>query len=129
MCGTEFKNYNHFAAQFGDDADSFMAARGHYGNQSRDLIRHYSTDLGFKYLSADSKESFNTVIDEFLDTNYNASPILLEIFTISNDESDALKLINNTIEVEVKHSAVKQAARSLLGDKGVDKIKKIIRGK
>lgn len=128
-CGTEFKNYNHFAAQFGDDADSFMAARGHYGNQSRDLIRHYSTDLGFKYLSADSKESFNTVIDEFLDTNYNASPILLEIFTISNDESDALKLINNTIEVEVKHSAVKQAARSLLGDKGVDKIKKIIRGK
>ena len=25
-CGTEFKNYSHFAAQFGDDANEFMAA-------------------------------------------------------------------------------------------------------
>ena len=27
--GTEFKNYNHKAAAFGDDADAFIAARGH----------------------------------------------------------------------------------------------------
>lgn len=45
--GTEFRNYNHFATRFGDDANRFMAAAGHCGNKSHLLVRHYAVDLSF----------------------------------------------------------------------------------
>ena len=56
--GTEFRNYNHIGAKFGDNADQYIAAAGHYGNQSRDLIRHYAVDMGFEYLKAENKEEY-----------------------------------------------------------------------
>lgn len=40
--GTEFRNYNHPAARFGESADAYMAAYGHYGKKSHDLMRHYT---------------------------------------------------------------------------------------
>lgn len=84
--GTEFKNYNHRAAQFGDDADAFMAARGHYGRQSRDLVRHYASDLGFEYLCASNKEEYLEVVGKFVDPEIRDRPIFLEVFTNSEDE-------------------------------------------
>lgn len=48
--GTEFRQYNHHASYFGDSADEFVAAAGHYGNQSPKLVKHYAEDLGFEYL-------------------------------------------------------------------------------
>lgn len=123
-CGTEFKNYNHFGAQFGEDADQFIAARGHYGKQSKDLIKHYAQDLGFVYLSADSKQEFADAVDRFLDVEQKEYPVIFEVFTNSEDESNALRLINDAIEV--KPNTVKKAARSILGDRGVTAIKKIV---
>ena len=60
--GTEFKNYDHKAAKFGEEADAYMAARGHYGNRSRNLLRHYAEDLGYEYMSASDKEEFLSLI-------------------------------------------------------------------
>ena len=57
-CGTEFKMYSHTAFQFGEEADGFMAAAGHYGARSRDLVKGYATALGFEYLSAAGKDDF-----------------------------------------------------------------------
>ena len=122
--GTEFKNYNHKAARFGDDADAFMAARGHYGAQSRDLLRHYATDLGFEYLSAEDKEGYLAVLDRFVDPEPHDRPMLLEVFTDSQDESDAIKLLHS-IEVDAR-GAAKSAVKSILGDKGIKAAKKIL---
>ena len=36
----------------------YIAAAGHYGNQSRTLVRDYAKNLGINYLSASSKEDF-----------------------------------------------------------------------
>ena len=92
--GTEFKNYNHFEANFGDTADSFIAARGHYGNQSEFLVRHYSEDLGFIYLSAKNKKDFFNNVGLFI-TEKLDKPILFEVFTSSFDESTALRLLKS----------------------------------
>lgn len=122
--GTEFRNYNHPAAKFGEDADQFMAAAGHYGQKSIDLIKHYSTDLGFKYLSAHNKEEFIECAKEFFNSDVQSQPIVFEVFTDSKDESDALYIMNN-----LKSNATgnaKNIARSILGDKGVQAIKKVI---
>lgn len=122
--GTEFKNYNHKAARFGDDADAFMAARGHYGSQSRELLRHYATDLGFEYLSAEDKDGYLAVLDRFVDPQPHDRPLLLEVFTDSADESDAIRALRS-VERDAK-GAAKNAVKGILGDKGVRAAKKIL---
>lgn len=122
--GTEFKNYNHRAAQFHEQADFFIAARGHNGNKSRNLVRHYAEDLGFSYLKAEDKKEFSSNIEAFLDPNVDGPSIVFEVFTDSVDESDALKMINS-IESDAV-SGMKSIAKSILGDKGVAFVKRIL---
>lgn len=128
--GTEFRNYDHPGARFGEAADEFIAAADHYGKQSRDLVRHYAEDLGFRYLSAANKEEFQAAKDEFLSTNIGDSPILLECFTNSEDESNALQTIRNIIKLP-EPSMVQKAktmVASVVGEKGINAINKL-RGK
>ena len=47
--GTEFRHYSHPASILKEDADPFVAAAGHYGNKSGELVKHYAQDLGFEY--------------------------------------------------------------------------------
>ncbi|NMA74585.1 MAG: 2-succinyl-5-enolpyruvyl-6-hydroxy-3-cyclohexene-1-carboxylate synthase, partial [Bacteroidales bacterium] len=59
--GVEFKNFDNLASEFGDSANDFIAGAGHFGNQSRSLVKNYSENLGFEYLSASNKEEFEQV--------------------------------------------------------------------
>ena len=125
--GTEFRNYTHPGAAFGEDADRFIAAGGHFGRKSPNLIKHYAQDLGFKYLTASTKEELLKVAPEFVDTKNLKSPVLLEVFTNSEDESDALKLVNTAVvngSLQIKH-AIKDTARSVLGGKLISSLKKL----
>ncbi|MBY5937705.1 2-succinyl-5-enolpyruvyl-6-hydroxy-3-cyclohexene-1-carboxylate synthase [Marinobacter nauticus] len=124
--GTEFRQYNHVAAHFGDQADEFISASGHYGNKSPTLIKHYAQDLGFKYLCASSKEEYTAVYPEFLATEAGVRPLVFEVFTNSEEESRALEMIRN-IKRDYKKSA-KAAARRVLGDRSVGAINKFLKG-
>ena len=95
--GTEFRQYNHMASAFGDDADRYMAAAGHYGNKSPLLVKHYAEDLGFTYICASDKESFEKVYLQFLTPEISSKPILFEVFTNNVDESNALKMIRTCV--------------------------------
>lgn len=128
--GTEFRNYNHPCARFGEDADAYMAAAGHYGHQSRELVKHYAQDLGFEYLSAGNKEEFMANVDCFFNPEMVDRPILFEVFTDSQDESDAIKAMHEIkmstdSSFKAKHAA-EQAIRGAIGEKGVKTIKKIL---
>ncbi len=122
--GTEFRNYNHPAARFGEDADLYMAAAGHYGKQSPILVKHYAEDLGFEYMSASNKEEYFTCVERFLMPKMTERPMVFEVFTDSQCESDALRIMNN-LEVSAVGSA-KQLAKNILGEKGVKAVKKIL---
>lgn len=120
--GAEFHLYSHPASRFGEAAGRFIAADGHFGNASRELVKHYVTDLGMKYLSADSKESFVEVVEEFLDENDRS--VVLECFTTPKDESDAHRLIN-TVNPPPKTLKNEVAAVLPSGVKSV--LKKVLR--
>lgn len=122
--GTEFKNYNNNAAALGDAADAYIAARGHYGNKSHQLLKHYSQDLGFEYMSADNKKEFLEFLSRFTTVEQTDRPMLFEIFTDSQNESDALRMIS-TLETNVAGVA-KGAVKGLLGERGVNTIKRIL---
>lgn len=126
-CGTEFKNYTHLAYQFGPKADDYIAARGHFGKQSRSLIKHYAIDLGFQYLSAESKEEFLTSMEVFVSPQMCDKPILFEVFVSSEDESEALRLMNE-IETSTK-GELKQTIKKVIGPKATEAVKNLINRK
>lgn len=122
--GTEFKNFNHNAAAFGSSADEFHAAGGHFGKKSKTLVKHYAEDLGFEYLSASNKDEFISAYQHFFKVKITDQPMLFEIFTDSQEESDALETITGfCITAEGK---AKQVVKEVLGDKGVRFMKKIL---
>lgn len=122
--GNEFRNYNHPCYFLGDDADEFVAAAGHYGNKSFDLVKHYATGLGYEYLTAKDKESFISVIDRFLTPEITNRPIIMEVFTETDNESNALETILK-MEIDKKH-AIKQAIKGIVGDGTIKTAKKIL---
>lgn len=124
--GQEFRTYGHRAAQFGEDTDKYIAAAGHYGNKSKNLIKHYAEDLGFKYLTADSKDSFDAVYNYFLANEDVGSPILFEVFTDNENETEATKIITGLNGEPV--TGAKQIAKQILGDKGVKTLKSFLKG-
>ena len=127
--GNEFRNYNHPCHFLGKEADRYVAAAGHYGNKSHQLVKDYATDLGYEYLTASGKEEFNSVIDRFLTSETTDNPMLLEVFTETDDESDALEqTLNILVDPKQKmKQAIKNTAKELLGDSGVELVKKVMK--
>ena len=95
-CGGEFNMYNNPGSQFGTETNNFIAAGGHFGRQSPELVKHFAQDLGFAYLSASNKEEFSKQITQFIDPKMDRS-IIFECFTQPHDESNALKLLNTIV--------------------------------
>lgn len=96
--GAEFKLYCYPGSKLGEDVNNYIAAGGHYGKKSKYLLKHYSEDLGFKYLSAFTKEEFNDAIDLFTNPQITDKPIFFEVFTTPEDDSEALKIIRNLVK-------------------------------
>lgn len=64
--GVEFHTYKHSASKFGEDTDKYIAAYGHNGKQSPSLVKGISESLGFRYISAHSKEEFIQKHSDFI---------------------------------------------------------------
>ena len=124
--GTEFKNYWHLGAIFGDKTDDFIAAGGHYGRKSKKLVKHYAEDLGFEYLSASNEEEFDNVTSRFVDPAMHEKPMLLEVFTDSQKESDALKIVRNIVSGNIKYQA-KTIIKKHVSASTISKVKRILR--
>lgn len=120
--GVEFRNYRHPSAAFGEDADLYMAAAGHFGNQSADLVKHYVTDLGFYYASAATKEEFIKLEDQLLSPEVQDKPMLIEVFTATEGERKALEMMSNIFH----EKGAKQLAKSILGKDGVRCVKNFL---
>lgn len=126
--GTEFRNYNHKGARFGEDADAFIAAGGHYGNKSPELIKHFAQDLGYQYITASNKEEFLQAYPAFVDPQIQHS-IIFEVFTDSKDEDDALYAINHLVTPTTKESFIqdlKESVAKFIGPKGTQIVKSIM---
>lgn len=126
--GAEFKLYSHPAYAFGDAGDAYMAAAGHFGSKSPDLIRHYAEDLGFEYLTASSKEEFLQAVKRFTLPEMTEHSMIFEVFTDSSDESDAIYAMNHIVSnatAKTKDMA-KKLIKSVAGEKGVAAVKNLL---
>lgn len=99
--GTEFRKFDHPCMIFGEDADPYMAAAGHFGSQSKDLVRLYAQNLGFEYLTAASKDDFLSKYEKFVKPNITNQPLIFEVFTNTNSESEAIDAYRHIIKDEL----------------------------
>lgn len=124
--GGEFKITPHKCKLFGDDADKYMNAKGHFGNKSPNLVKHIAEDLGFEYITAADKDSFNANVHRFVDPKVGEKSIIFEVFTDALIEDEAFLAISH-IRTDIKGKA-KETAKKVLGEKGI-KFAKSIFGK
>ena len=129
--GAEFQLYNHFCHIFGDDTKKFIAADGHNGHQSHDLLKHIAQDLNYEYLSADNKSEFLKSLERFTCNQITEHAMIFEVFTTPENDSDALKMMS-TIEVnaeKVFKKGLVSGIRMVAGDSGLNKVKSFIKRK
>ena len=134
--GNEFRNYAHPCYFLGEEAEDYVAAARHYGNKSDVLVKNYAENLGYEYLTANNKEAFLSVVDRFIMPNITERPMLLEVFTDTQNESDALEQILNYLDgdedilkiISKAKSTVKNVIRGSLGDNRIKAIKGFIKG-
>ena len=112
------------SAGMGDDTYPYVAAKGHFGSKSKDFVRHIAEDLGFEYLSASDKEEYLDVLPRFTQAELTEKPMLLEVFTEDALENEALEIMRNLETTAV--GSMKQLAKNILGEKGVQAVKKIL---
>lgn len=122
--GAEFKISQHFCYTFHDDADKYMAAAGHFGAKSPSLVKHFSEDLGFQYLSASNKEEFLDALDIFTNPEITERPMILEVFTTHENENEALDCMTSIL-FDAKHKLA-ATIRSVAGEKSIGVIKSIL---
>ena len=124
--GQEFKNPDNRASVsgLGEKTNPFISAEGHFGAKSDRLVRDYATDLGFKYLSAKNKKEYLKQLDQFTDSEIK-KPMLFEVFVDSRDETKAYEMMR---EIEQSSAGrAKNVVKNLVGEKNLQKIKKVIK--
>lgn len=110
---------------FGDEfTGKYIAANNHFGNSSRELVKHFSTDLGMNYLSADNKEEFDRNYETFVNPSISNEAILFEVFLEEHADRVGFDYINNISTIG--GAGARDLAKSVLGEKGIKAVKKII---
>jgi len=122
--GTEFTQYGHAGSDFGLSANRFIAAGGHFGRQSKALVRNYAENLGFEYIAISDKSDIVAASARFLMPEPRERPILIEAFVNSEDESDALRTIKS-LDASRKSDA-KNLAKTMLGPQRILAIKRVL---
>lgn len=121
--GQQFRNFDHPASTLGDQTNKFVAAAGHYGPKSPNVIKHFAQDFGFKYFAATTKEEFNSVIPNFFE---NGNSIIIEAFISEKEEGEALSLLRNILPYhEGVVSSVKKAVVGTIGSENAHKLKSL----
>lgn len=93
------------------------------------LVKNYAENLGYEYLTASNKDEFKASMGRFLMDDIAEKPILIEVLTETDDESNALEMTLNCMidfKTEVKNK-LRKTVKDVIGQKGIDTIKKVIK--
>lgn len=123
--GQQFRNTDSSGYQFGYDVNKYMAAGGHYGNQSRVLVKHYTEDLGFEYISAQSKEEYSKKLNRFITVQKRDKPVVFEVFLSEILETEAMRIMLHIEERTLQKG--KKIVANIVGDDAVNAVVKFLK--
>ena len=82
--------------------------------------------LGFKYLSANSKEAVDEAVKELCDTSLN-QPVLMEVFTTINSDINSIKEYYSTLDRRTfTEKLIVKVAKKILSPNMKETIKKVV---
>ncbi len=119
--GDEFRVYDNPTGFMGEMVRPYIAAEGHYGHQSKTLVKSFSESLGYKYIVADDKQSFNSVVNDFVDPEIKQS-IIFEVMIRPEDDTEALDTIKHILVNTQNFSLKKRLKTAIKESIGEDKI-------
>jgi 2-succinyl-5-enolpyruvyl-6-hydroxy-3-cyclohexene-1-carboxylate synthase len=122
--GTEFKLKSHSASTLGDAADTFIAAGGHFGNQSRDLVQSYASSLGMEYIAISGKQESKTAFAKLLSVEKRERPILVEAFVDSAKDAEALQIMKTSDKNW--NTKARRIVKDILGPQKINAAKRIL---
>lgn len=123
--GFEMRHRDNRGDVFDGEADILFAAAGHFGNKSRTVLKHFSEDLGFEYITAESKNDYLENLAYFTDASMHDKPLLFEVFIDEKDENESYDLTQYIIRD--MSSTAKGKVKSILGEKNTQKLKEILK--
>ncbi len=100
--------------------DAFISANGHNGS-----AKGWAENCGFQYLTASSKDDFNIVKNTFV--NRSDKPILLEVFTLEDDEVLAMNEFIAANHIETAQKRVNKVLKNIIGETGIKVVKQILK--
>lgn len=112
--GIEFRNYCHPASlSLGNNVEPFIAAKGHFGNKINSAVKELCKKANIEYYPVLSKEDFNKIIANIISSR-NQQPLIVECFTESVDESEALRIFRQLKKDSKRYiSKLKSVARAI----------------
>lgn len=123
--GTEFTQHGHPGAAYGPGANAFVAADGHFGRKSPDLVRGYVEALGFEYHAIHSKQDGVAAMSRLVSPEGRERPVLVEAFVDAEDESRALQMMRN-LDPDKPAGGAKMVVKELIGQDNINKAKRIL---
>jgi len=123
--GSEFHYHGNPGSMFMPETPKYISAGGHYGNQSRKIVKHIAEDWGYQYISASSKDEFLNSMQLFFTDEVQEKPFIFEVFTNVDDEVKALDLIKHIVSPST--NPLKKAVKNLIGDSCYEAVRKIVK--
>lgn len=96
--GFEFRKKDHPGYAFGESADKYIAAGGHFGKMSPSLIKSLAENLGFEYITASNKEEFEIICARFVTEELTDKPMVFEVFPETDNEINNLDAVRHIKE-------------------------------
>lgn len=118
--GVIFRKPANIGSIFGDETDLYMSAGNHFGNQNPYLVKQFVENLGFEYLSANSKNEFISKCPKFVDSKAHDKPMVFEVFVSTENEIKGDDIFKNT-------DGLKGKIRSVFGDDFYDYCRNILK--
>lgn len=122
--GTEFTQYGHNGAAYEHDANLFVAADGHFGRQSPDLVKGYVQALGMDYQAITKISDCREVLARFVSPEARDKPMLVEAFVNADDESSALEAMRH-LDPE-QRATFKRTIKKMVGEDKIRRAKRFI---
>lgn len=111
--GGEMRMSMNPGSKFGDRADDYIAAGGHFKSARRNVIRNFVESLGFKYLVAGNKDELMAKLPEFFALNSSQS-VVMECFVSMDDDRLAVDKMKSIDEYHSAMSTLSQAVKSVV---------------
>lgn len=88
-------------------------------------MKNYSENLGFEYLQASNKNEFINNYKLFINENLTEKPIIFEVFTSAENQSQAWEILSNLAKASIKDK-IKNNTKNILGEKLSSSVKSLL---